>query len=289
MRDLKLIERIKELTISALVSDDLLVGLLVLKGGNALGIAYDITNRGSIDIDFSMEKDFNNNEIKRLTNELDRILNNEFNRENLFVFDIVFRKKPSIIHSNVEDFWGGYELVFKVINNKLKESIGNNIEELRKRAIPIYENNSPIFSVDISRYEYVKSATKKDIKGAIVHVYTPEMLALEKLRALCQQVKDYKNIVISMTPKSRARDFYDIYNLTKHFNIDFTLDKNISLLQNIFNAKRVKTSYVNKVRNMKDFHKQSWNAVVDSVDTNEDLKEFDFYFDFVLDTFKHIK
>lgn len=37
------------------MKDDLLMQGLVLKGGNALQLAYDITNRGSIDIDFSME------------------------------------------------------------------------------------------------------------------------------------------------------------------------------------------------------------------------------------------
>lgn len=49
------INEIKRCTLQAMMKDDLLMQGLVLKGGNALQLAYDITNRGSIDIDFSME------------------------------------------------------------------------------------------------------------------------------------------------------------------------------------------------------------------------------------------
>ena len=52
------IDEIKRLTLQALMSDDILMQGLVLKGGNALQLAYDITSRGSIDIDFSMEREF---------------------------------------------------------------------------------------------------------------------------------------------------------------------------------------------------------------------------------------
>ena len=60
------------------------------------------------------------------------------------------------------------------------------------------------------------------------------MLAIEKLRALCQQVNDYKHIVIKMTSKSRARDFYDIHNLATSFGIDFTTKENVELTKLIF-------------------------------------------------------
>ena len=51
--------KIKLITNPALLSDDILLGIFVLKGGNALELVYEITNRGSIDIDFSMEGDLN--------------------------------------------------------------------------------------------------------------------------------------------------------------------------------------------------------------------------------------
>lgn len=54
------------MTLKALMADDLLMSGLVLKGGNALHLAYDITNRGSVDIDFSMKNEFSEKDFKRL-------------------------------------------------------------------------------------------------------------------------------------------------------------------------------------------------------------------------------
>ena len=56
--DLKKLEEIKRLAIIAMFSDDVLMDTLVLKGGNALDIVYKIASRSSIDLDFSMEQDF---------------------------------------------------------------------------------------------------------------------------------------------------------------------------------------------------------------------------------------
>ena len=113
------------LTVSALVSDDILMGILVLKGGNALDLAYDLSSRGSIDIDFSMENDFTEAEKKRIQNQASSLLASEFEKENLYVFDVNFLEKPTVIDDSVKDFWGGYCLEFKLIEkekfNQLKE------------------------------------------------------------------------------------------------------------------------------------------------------------------------
>ena len=45
-----LLEKIKRMTIMSLMSDDILMALLVLKGGNAIDIPYDLSRRGSVDI-----------------------------------------------------------------------------------------------------------------------------------------------------------------------------------------------------------------------------------------------
>jgi len=50
--------RFEKLTIVALFSDDELFGQLVLKGGNALSLVYGLSSRSSLDLDFSIEKDF---------------------------------------------------------------------------------------------------------------------------------------------------------------------------------------------------------------------------------------
>ena len=52
------LERIKRLAIVAMFSDDSLMERLVLKGGNLLDIVYRISTRASLDIDLSIDGDF---------------------------------------------------------------------------------------------------------------------------------------------------------------------------------------------------------------------------------------
>jgi predicted nucleotidyltransferase component of viral defense system len=284
----ELLQKIKLHTVSALMADDILMGILVLKGGNALDLAYEITNRGSIDIDFSMEKDFSEQEKKRLLNQISFLLNNEFKRDSLVAIDIRFSDRPQQINEAVKDFWGGYILEFKLIpQDKYDELVGND-ESLRRNALQIHSDNSTKFTVDISKYEYVSDKRAKDIDGSVVYVYSPEMLALEKLRALCQQNPAYKEIVYSMTQKSRARDFYDIYNLSTSFAIDFTSEDNVQVCKYIFEAKRVPLEYISLLPEQRDFHAQSWDSVVNTVSQKENLKNFDFYFDHVIALFQHL-
>ncbi|HVA98773.1 MAG TPA: nucleotidyl transferase AbiEii/AbiGii toxin family protein [Bacteroidia bacterium] len=288
MTNLETLNRIKRLTISALVADDILMGVLVLKGGNALELAYDITNRGSVDIDFSMEKDFSEIEKERLLNQISYLLNNEFSKEDLVAFDIFFSDKPQKINDAVKSFWGGYLLEFKIIHKKKFDDLNGNLDSIRRNAVPLQSDNSTKFTVDISKYEYVTNKRPKDIEGAVVYVYSPEMLALEKLRALCQQILSYKEVVFSMTPRSRARDFYDIYNLTESFSINFQLPDNLELCNHIFEAKRVPLTYISLLPMQREFHRQSWESVINTVNQKENLKSYDFYFDYVVSIFKHL-
>ena len=114
------------------------------------------------------------------------------------------------------------------------------------------------------------------------------MLALEKLRALCQQNPKYRNIVLKMTPKSRARDFFDIYNINKAFLIDFSSDDNIKLCQCIFNAKYVPMEYIKELHEQRDFHRESWQRVTSTINQSIEPKSFDFYFDYVLELFSNL-
>jgi len=286
--DAELLEKIKRLTITALVSDDLLMGMLVLKGGNALNIGYDISDRGSIDIDFSIESDFTDQEKIRIRRQVESILNKQFNPEGFVVFEVKFRDRPKIIDDSVKDFWGGYLLEFKISNTEKYDKFSDNIEDLRRNAIQIGRNNSTKFTVDISKYEFIGLKRPIDIEGAVVYIYSPEMIAIEKLRAICQQVSAYKEIVKHMTPKSRARDFYDIFNLMQHFSIDFRSKENIALAHDIFKAKKVPLKFILQINEQRELHSGNWDSVVQTINQQEELKEFDFYYNFVIENFRHL-
>lgn len=282
------LERIKRLIIGALVSDDLLMGILVLKGGNALNVAYDISNRGSVDIDFSIEKDFTDAEKNRLRNQFDSILNQEFSKENYTVFDVKFEERPNVMDDAVKDFWGGYLLKFKIIDSAFFNANSDNLVKLQRNAMPVGKNGSTNFTVDISKYEFVGNKKPFDLEGSVVYVYTPEMIVLEKLRAICQQMEDYRKIVFKMTSSPRARDFYDIHNLCTHFTLDFNSTENIELAKIIFGSKKVPMNFISLMDEQFELHRENWESVLQTINQEEDVNDFQYYFDFVKNKFQHL-
>lgn len=270
------INEIKRLTLQAMMRDDLLMQGLVLKGGNALQLAYDITNRGSIDIDFSMENEFKEQDFERLSRVFGEYLNEEFSEIELVAYDVKFIKKPQ--KGSIPE-WRGYNLEFKLIEKEKFNKFENDIEAIRRNAIKINEATQETkYTVDISSYEYVDTAIKKDIDGLILRVYTPEMILIEKIRALCQSMPQYKEIVTSARPKKRARDLYDIWMICQHFkNLNLTED----YFKNIFAAKRVPLSYLDNFEILREQNREDWEVVKQTISHDEEIKDYDFYFDFV--------
>jgi hypothetical protein len=283
--------KIKVCIIRALVADEKLMGILVLKGGNAIEIAYDLTSRGSADLDFSLEKDFTEKDLGRIAKHCDYLLNNEFNPEGYSVFDVKIEDRPKVVADEVRDFWGGYQLMFKVLETSKYEELikDGGIDAARRNAIPLGPGGSTVFVVDISKYEYVGGRTKKEIDGVIVQVYSPEMIVIEKIRALCQQVEEYKAVVGRMTSKSRARDFYDIHNMCTHYKIDLSTKENQELMRHIFGAKKVPGEFLSKISSYRELHRASWESVVASLSQKNENRSFDFYFDFVVQLVASVK
>lgn len=276
-----MLDTIKRLTIKALMHDEQLMYGLVLKGGNALQLVYEITDRASMDIDFSIEGDFSERDFQRISGILDVLLNEQFQTEKLVVFDIRFVERPK---TNKEKVWKGYNIEFKVTHEK--DWYPDDIEKSRREAIKIADQSTK-FSVDISSFEYISSAKKVDLDGTVLLVYTPEMIVIEKLRALCQSIPEYKAVIPSAKVKGRARDFYDIWNICSQYPIDFSLDENVVLLHEIFRAKKVPFEFLDLLPIYKDLQKENWNSVEDTLSaTNEG---FDFYFDYTLALIEKIK
>jgi len=57
------------------------------------------------------------------------------------------------------------------------------------------------------------------------------MLVIEKIRAICQQMLEYKEIVKTLKPSPRPRDFFDIYLLMNRFSVNLKDENNIGLLK----------------------------------------------------------
>ena len=112
------------------------------------------------------------------------------------------------------------------------------------------------------------------------------MIILEKLRALCQSLPEYKSIVQSANTKGRARDLYDIWNITQNFNFDPSAADNIALFKNIFDAKRVPYNFIELLKNQENenLQKENWMSVLDTItNSSENIQEFEFYYRYTIE------
>lgn len=111
----------------------------------------------------------------------------------------------------------------------------------------------------------------------------------EKLRAICQQMPEYAEIVNSPSQSPRARDFFDIHTILKHFTIAVATPDNRELMRNIFAAKRVPLTLLRRIGAYRDYHRQDFASVEDTVIPDVQLKDFDFYFNYVLTAVESLK
>jgi hypothetical protein len=273
-------DEVRKLTITALFSDDELLERLVLKGGNALSLVYHFTSRSSFDLDFSIEGDLA--EIPDAEHRIFHVLRDRFDSAGFVLLDEKIEVKPKTLGEHQPPTWGGYQISFKLIE-KEKFDAFRNPEDLRRQSLVIGAGQRRTFTVDLSKYEYCAPKVSKELDHYTIYVYTPEMIAAEKLRAICQQMPEYLPLRHPGSP--RARDFYDIHLLAKKAGVN--LATNTDLLRHVFAAKEVPLKMLANVADYREFHRPDWPAVKASV--VEPVEEFDFYFDFVLGEITKLK
>jgi len=274
--------KIKRLVLVALFSDSGLMNKIVLKGGNVLDLVYNVAFRSSVDIDFSIEGEFKNDELGIIECKIRNALKNTFNESGYIVFDVKLIERPKTVSPDMKDFWGGYRVNFKVIDKSEYNKLKGCPKRIRTRSFTLGPGQKKAFRIDISKYEFCKPKRAMEIDGSTVYVYTPEMMVFEKLRAICQQMPEYKQEVNNPSQSARARDFFDIYTILENFKINISSPKNVKLLNNIFLAKRVPLKLIGLISKYRDYHKNDFVSVVDTVFSGVDLKDFDFYFDYVV-------
>jgi len=179
--------QIRRLVIIALFSDDALLEQLVLKGGNAVSLVYGLGHRASLDIDVSIDGDFEN--VDDTKGRIFQSLRRHFGSVGWGVFDERFDRRPAE-SGNEQSKWGGYFAEFKLIEKKRYEELGGGLEDLRLNAIVIGPSQQRIFRVELSKHEFCAGKTDVEMDDYAVYVYTPEMIAIEKLRAICQQMPE---------------------------------------------------------------------------------------------------
>jgi len=287
--NMDVLNKIKRLAIIAMVSDDILMETFVFKGGSAIDMIYDVSQRASIDLDFSMENGLSEEEEQDIKNRTQTALKETFEEAGFLAHDIKFLRRPRNMTDEVKDFWGGYQIEFKVISLRQAKELDHDSKKIIRNSLAVGKKNSTKFKIDISSYEYCAAKRTEDFEDYSIQVYSPEMIVFEKLRAICQQNEEYDTIVRT-NRRPRGRDFYDIYHLMDQFDIDPSTPENKNLIANIFSAKRVPLYFITKIKDDYAYHKENFEASLkDTVIRQEDLQDFDIYFDFVITTFESLQ
>ena len=280
-----LLETIKKTTITSLFSDDDLLDLLVLKGGNAMDIVHKVSSRASVDIDLSVDKNF---DYDTVWPKVETAIRNGFAEKSYLAFDIKMTRKPGKMPDELASFWGGYLVEFKLIALARAKEVGYDQEVMRREAIMLGQGTK--FTIDISRHEYIEDKQLHDLDGYTIYVYSPEMIVCEKLRAICQQMPEYATIIKrNGLRKQRARDFIDIEVLIRKFNIDLGKERAQHLVEQMFAIKRVPLAWLNKIPETRTFHALGYPEVRAAMKPGIEVHPFDYYFDFVVEHLQKLK
>jgi predicted nucleotidyltransferase component of viral defense system len=283
--DLSKLQEIRKITIIAMFSDDDLMKILVLKGGNAISLFLKDYSRASIDLDFSLCDDIDNENQPLIEEKIRTVLEKTFKEHGYVVFDYKFYPKPKIRKEGLEDFWGGYRIEFKVIQVSRYKELGGDINKIRQASIPLGEGEKKPFTIDISKHEFCGFKKDFELDGYTIYVYTPEMMVIEKIRAICQQMPEYPY----GNKGARARDFYDIHLLMESCNIDLTSKENLELTEVIFRAKDVPLNLIGKIPKYKAYHESDFISVSSSTQSGMEVRDYDYYFDYVVDKTKGLE
>ena len=256
-------------TILAIYQDAALSTVLFLKGGSAMRIFDNLTSRLSIDADFSIENTIGKENESKFFSAIRTNVEKRFKKLNFEIIDFKWGPKPKKLSKEKPEWWGGWSCEFKLVAFEHREKA---LPAKRRNALIPGGANSSKIVLDISEHEYCGKARRKTILGVKIHGYSRELLVVEKIRAICQQHPDYAYRL----SKNRARDFYDIYELTSHMDDDFPR-RCSDQIENVFKAKGVSLQFLGAFWNddFIDEQRRGFDQVKDTV--SGALQEFDVY------------
>ena len=266
--------------IVALAERPELRALLVLKGGAALALAHRLGLRASVDIDYSIAGDAD--DPAAFGELIFDALRARLEPMGLAMFDELFSSRPdSNLVGAPASRWGGYSATFKLIRRERFDAHSGDLERIRREALSVTGDPQAArtFRVEISKFEHCEpSVSVVMADGVACQVYSLELLAAEKLRALCQQMTEYER---RRHPAPRARDFYDLHALLTNGRVDLADEHVHDLLRAVFGAKEVPLELLMRLEAYREFHRADWPGVRNAIPAGRS-GDFDFYVDFVV-------
>lgn len=274
---------IKQLAIIGLFKNPYLKNRLVLVGGNCIDIAYNLSTRASLDLDFAMEEDFNEDDLIEITQIIKDSYTSLFSEKGYHLFDLDLQKKPKISNDPNQQNWGGYAITFKLVYKTDYSANNNDTNKWQNKALKLgrgKKGRGPKFKIDISKNEYCETKKEKELEDVVIYIASPVMTVCYKLRALCQMMKEYPKNKREID-RPRARDFFDIYIVnTQLADINWKETDNIEILKAIFAVKEVPLILLKELKYKKEVHRDDFESVKTTI--TYAAESYDFYFNYVI-------
>lgn len=120
--------------------------------------------------------------------------------------------------------------------------------------------------------------------------YSPIAVIFEKLRAICQQMEEYSQIVRTHRRK-RAKDFFDICMIMDEWATAIELEKeeNLDILKQIFEIKEVPLEFLKNIEREREYHRDDFNSVKEVVSKDVQIRDYDYYVDIVVEKTKKLQ
>jgi len=281
--DLATVERIKRLAIAAMFADEMLRRRVVLKGGNALAMVHGLAGRASRDLDFSMPDEFAPSDLADVQARFERAFRAVFRDGGFELVAFEFEEVPPDRSDPALWFWGGYRIRIKVIGRDRFQALANESTRQSHEAIVVDGRGGRWFKVDVSKHEHCDPTVQAEVGGYVVAAYTPSLVVIEKLRALCQQLPAYDAVIAGKNRSARARDFFDIVRCVDAYGIDVTASSAVKTAHRVFAAKRVPPDFLLLLPESREFHRTDVRSLEETVDRSVSLQPFDYYFDRVIE------
>jgi predicted nucleotidyltransferase component of viral defense system len=268
--------------IIALAADDDLYEQLALKGGNAITLLHRIGNRTSLDIDYSLSSEVDPSDLER---RAIRSLEERLREKGYTVFDAKFYERPK---DPSDPRFSGYRLEFKLQATERWKALAGDLGQARRTALTVVPEDAQsgqTFVIEISRMEVVPEFVVLPIdEGFTCRVYTVELIAAEKLRAICQQMPEYRK---RGHITRRPRDFYDLHALITEASINIASESFLNLAATVFAAKDVPLELLQRIPAAAVFHGEAWPAVVNMIPAGKP-RDFSFYERFVISELRRV-
>lgn len=279
--DYEEIKAIKKLTIIALCSDEYLMDKLVLKGGTSLELIFKVINRMSKDIDFSVDGALVEYSLEELRKRIEQKFISFFIQYDYYPIDVKFIERPK--EAPIDHVMSGYKLTFKLLREQDYHKWKTDVYRQRMAALPLGPEGKKDFTVEISKFEYCNLKERKYLDGHSIFVYSPALIVFEKLRAICQKMKEYSGNP-GDKDEARYRDFFDIERVNENLaKIDFKNNENRQILKQVFMAKDVPLALLSKIKDKVHVHLADAPSVK-STEAAKSIKEnYQYFIDYVLD------